>query len=154
MLCGKGARGSGQTGLVNLTHGGGGSAAVSFHPHCPRFWWPRLPNAIGKDGSSHAGWKLFLQHAVRFSSIHPALTQWAQGQPKPHGHGSETTTGQAWDGAGKLGGSLRDLQRGEGSAAQPESQVSLRHAWAEALTEQSPLALRCRPQSHPGALLA
>lgn len=28
------------------------------------------------------------------------------------------------------------------------------HAWAEVLTQQSPLALRCGPQSRPGALLA
>lgn len=143
-----------QAGLVNLTHGGGGNAAVSFYPHCPGFWWPRLPNTVGKDGSRHAGWKLFFQHTVRFSSVRPALTQQAWGQPKPHGHGSETTTGQAWDGAGKLGAGLRALQRGEGSAAQPQSQASPRHAWAEALTQQSLLALCCRPQSHAGALLA
>lgn len=94
----------GQAGLVKLTHGGGGNAAVSFYRHFPGFWWPRLPNAVGKDGSSRAGWKLLLQHRVRFSSVHPALTQWARGQPKPHGHRSETATGQAWDGAGKLRG--------------------------------------------------
>lgn len=81
-------------------------AALGFYLHCPGFCWPRLPNTVGKDGSSHTRRKLFLQHAVRFSSIHPALTQQAQGQLKPHGHGSETKTGQAWDGAGKLRGSL------------------------------------------------
>ena len=127
---------------------------MSFYPHFPGFWWPRLPDTVRKDGSSHAGWKLFLQHAVRFSSLHPALTQRARGQPKPHGHGSETAAGQAWDRAGKLRAGLRDSRRGEGSAALPEARASPRHAWAEAPAQQSPLALCRGPRSRPGALPA
>lgn len=129
---GKGAHGSGEPGLVNLTHGGEGNEAVTITAQV-------FGAKHHREGWEQPHWaEAILQHTVRFSSSQPALTQWARGQPKPHGHGSETTAGQPWDGAGKLGASLQDSQRGEGSAAQPESQVSPCHWGAEALTQQNP----------------
>lgn len=70
---------------------------------------------------------------------------------------NRSSAGRGWETWGRetRGRSPRLAVQGRrGSAAQPGSQVSPCHAWAEALTLQSPLSLCCRSQSHPGALLA
>lgn len=73
-------------------------------PSMPRFLMAKVAKH-SQEGWEQLKWVEAICTACSQVFIHPSIhPQGAQGQPKPHGHRSEITTGQAW--AGKLRASL------------------------------------------------